>query len=52
MGLLNDVIGNMRLGDLALPGSHDAGTEGCDLDSYLVDQTFLFGLAEEVTPQV
>ena len=52
MTLLNDVIGDLRLGDLALPGSHDAATEGCDLDSYLVDTRFLFELAEVVTPQV
>ena len=52
MTLLNDVIGDLRLGDLALPGSHDAATEGCDLDSYLVDTLFLFELAEVVTPQV
>ena len=52
MGLLNDVIGDLRLGDLTLPGSHDAATEGCTADSFLVDQSFLFGIAQEVAPEI
>ena len=52
MGLLNDVIGDLRLGDLTLPGSHDAATENCTADSYLVDQSFLFGVAKEVAPEI
>ena len=52
MTLANDVIGDLRLGDITLPGSHDAGTEGCNESSYLVDNTFLFGIANEVAPEV
>ena len=52
MTLANDVIGDLRLGDLTLPGSHDAGTEGCNSSSYLVDNTFLYGIANEVAPEV
>ena len=52
MSLLRDEIGDTRLGDLFLPGSHDAATEGCSVDSYLVDQNFLFELGGLVTPEV
>ena len=39
MTLLSDVIADKRLGDLALPGSHDAGTRGCDVNSYLIERS-------------
>ena len=51
MTQLNPHIGDRRLGDIIIPGSHDAGTYGIDENSYLIDRNFLFQLGEIVTPQ-
>ena len=43
-------IGNMRLGDIILPSTHDSGSWGSGEDFMLVDRTAMNKLAEEVTP--
>lgn len=43
-------IGDTRLGDLVIPATHDSGTSEMYNESYLIDNTFLFGLGERVTP--
>ena len=50
MSLLRTEIGDKRLGDIIIPSTHDSGTSGITEDSILVDQNFLFQLAEDVTP--
>lgn len=47
-----NLLGDTRLGDLAIPGSHDSGTVNINEDSYLVDKNFLFSLGELVVPEV
>ena len=48
---LNTIIGDERLGDIQLPGSHDAGTVGIDENSDLVDRNFFYQAADVVAPQ-
>ena len=52
MGLMKQEINDTRLGDLAVPASHDTATSGINEDSYLVDQNFLFRLGDLVVPEV
>ena len=52
MRLLRDDIGDLRLGEMPLPGSHDAMTRGCSNQSYLVDQTPTNLLIRSYFPEV
>ena len=52
MTLLRDAIGDTPLSELALPGSHDAGTAGTDSNSVLVEQNQVFTVAETFNFQV
>jgi hypothetical protein len=50
MSLLRPEIGDQRLGDIVIPGCHDAGTSGITEDSILVDQNALYQFAKVITP--
>ena len=52
MKLMKYMIEDTRLGDLAIPATHDTGTCGINEDSYLIDQNFLFRLGDIVVPEV
>ena len=52
MGLLRDEIGDTRLGDIMIPGTHDAGTEGIDENSYLVYKLALLQFVQGFEPQL
>ena len=47
MTLLRDEIGDVRIGDLFLPGSHDTGSYGINTNSTLVDYNYQFGIAAD-----
>ena len=49
---IRDHIGDRRLGDLILPGTHDSATSGCNNESYLVNQNELFQFAQGFDPQI
>ena len=51
MSLLRPLIGDQRLGDIVIPGCHDAGTWGINEWSILVEQDFLNGLADDLAPE-
>ena len=50
MTLMNPLIGDRQLGDLAVPGTHNSGTSEINEDSYLVSKNFLFDIGLLVTP--
>lgn len=52
MSLIKEDIGEVKLGDLAIPGSHDTATTGINEDSYLIDRNFLFRIGDLVAPEV
>ncbi|ELU00255.1 hypothetical protein CAPTEDRAFT_217638 [Capitella teleta] len=52
MGLSRNEIGDRRIGDLFIPGTHDSGTVGVDESSYLVDRNALFILAQQFEPMI
>ena len=51
MTMLRPVIGDKRLGDIVLPGTHDSGSWGINEDSVLVDMNFLYQLGQYLTPE-
>ncbi|CAH1795823.1 unnamed protein product, partial [Owenia fusiformis] len=52
MSLLRPMIGDRRIGDIVIPGSHDAGTWGITAESELINNNPLFELADQIVPDV
>ena len=53
MTLTSEFINHKRLGDLVIPGSHNAGSYGCNASDFtLVKKKAVFVTIEDIVPQV
>ena len=49
---MRNQIGDERLGDIIIPGTHDSGTWGINNVSYLVERSLLYVIGDQMMPDI